>query len=445
MGDDNELRPAAKLAIGLVPTWRFLNNNGVQVWSEFNGSVIVDITRIGLSALHRRPDTSVEVETPSFNNSWYAGNSDPFRDSFMASDDSLYVLSVEDLPGSGFGSTLTRIGLRGEAIWSRTWTATERLLGHSVAATPNNVYVIGTMYGPWITSNVGLYALDIDSDDLWNKTLHHSASDYPGDVGVNSEGEIYVGVSTVLAPVRNILTKFDSSGEILWERYFGATQWDRVYDVEVCESGYVYTRTENQLSLWDNDGNCIWSRTGHFDDAYVLENGNVLSVNQAAYGTVNLTCYNMDGEREWSSIYGLQYTQDWWDYVTITSAVDGPNETIFALLWIYGYHPGRLLLQFDNNGHQILNRTLSFSENLYTNYDILQYVDMYMDSNGLLYFVGEHMNLNFDNSIVIGVYDFTGVVSDLTNSVLVNTSIAFVLVTVVMVGYEVKRRIQHSE
>ncbi len=443
-GSDQESLPAAKLAIGLVPTWRLLDDNGMQLWRDINGSIILDITEMGLSALHRRSDKRVEVEAPAFNNSWQVGSSNPFRDSFMASDDSLYVLTVQELAGIGYGSTLTRVGLRGEEIWRKTWKAFEGMLVHSVAATPYKVYVIGTIYGPGVRSNIGLYALDVNGKPLWNTTLDYSASDYPGDVGVNSEGEIFIGISTALFSERNVLIKLDNNGEILWERNFGATQWDRVQDVEVCENGNIYTRTENLLSLWDDDGDCFWSVIGNFDDAYTLKNGNVLTIHPASYGTVNLICHNMEGEQNWSSIYGIKYTQDWWDFVTISSAVDGPNETIFVLLWIYGFHPGRLLLQLDSSGNQLLNRTLSFSEDLYDYQEIPQFFDMYMDSNGLLYFVGEILNQDWDYSIVIGVYDFEGVVLSMANSIFINSSIAFVLVMVVMISFESKRRISHS-
>ncbi|MHA1908012.1 MAG: hypothetical protein ACW98Y_12000 [Candidatus Thorarchaeota archaeon] len=444
-GSDQESSPAARLAIGLVPTWRFQNDNGMQLWRDYNGSIILDITQMGLSALHRRLDNRVEVEAPAFNNSWQVGSSDSFRDSFMASDDSLYVLTMEEPAGIGYGSALTRVGLRGEVIWSKTWSASEGMLVHSVAATPYNVYVIGTIYGPGVASNVGLFALDVNGNPLWNTILNYSASDYPGDVGVNFKGEIFIGISTALTPERNVLIKLDNNGELLWNGTFGATQFDRVQDVEICENGNVYTRTENLLSLWDDDGNCLWSMNGYFDDAYTLENGNVLTTHPASYGTVNLTCHNIEGEQEWSSSYGLKYTQDWWDFVTISSAIDGPNETIFVLLWIYGFHPGRLLLQLDSSGHQLLNRTLFFSEDLYDVQNIPQFFDMYLNSYGLLYFVGECLNQDWMYSIVVGVYDFEGFVLSTTNSIFINSSIAFVLVTVVMINFELKRKISHSE
>jgi hypothetical protein len=444
-GSDQESRPAARLAIGLVPTWRFLNDNGMQLWRDYNGSIVIDITEMRLSSLHRRLDKRVEVEAPAFNNSWQVGSSDSFRDSFMASDDSLYVLTAEDLFGTGFGSTLTRVGLRGDELWSKTWSASEGFLVHSVAATPLNVYVIGTTYGSGVSSDVGLYALDVNGDALWSTILDYSASDYPGDVGVNTEGEIFIGISTALSPERNVLIKLDTNGDILWEENFGATQWDRVYDVEVCENGNIYTRTESQVSLWNDDGENLWSERDYFEDAYTLANGNVLTTHPASDGGVNLVCYNIEGEQEWSSIFSIKYTQDWWDFVTISSAIDGPNETIFVLLWIYGFHPGRLLLQLDSSGNQLLNRTLSFSKELYEIHEIPQYFDMYMDSNGLLYFVGDYLNQDFEFSIVVGVYDFEGVVQSMTNSILINSSIAFALVIAVMVGYEVKRRFLLSD
>ncbi len=443
-GNNPESLPAAKLAIGLVPTWRFQEDNGIQLWREFNGSIILDITEVGLSALHRRVDKRVETETPAFINSWQVGSSDSFRDSFMASDDSLYVLTVEEIGGIRYGSTLTRAGLRGEEIWAKTWSTSERLLVHSVAATPYQVYVIGTIYGSGVQSNIGVYALDVNGNSLWNITLDYSPSDYPGDVGVNSKGEIFIGISTSLTPVRNVLIKLNSSGNILWERYFGATRWDRVQDVEICENGNVYTRTENLLSLWNDSGERLWSKTGDFNDAYALENGNVLTTSSASYDSIMLSCYNIGGEREWSSIYDVKYTQDWWDYVTISSAIDAPNDTIFVLLWTYGFHPGRLLLQINKNGDQMLNRTLSFSDRLYDFHNIPLYFDMYMDSNGLLYLIGTCLNQDWDFSIVIGVYDFTGIVLSLENSLFINSSIAFELVMIVIVSFELKRRISSS-
>ncbi|MFW9920114.1 MAG: hypothetical protein ACFFED_10970 [Candidatus Thorarchaeota archaeon] len=444
-GSDQNFLPAAKLAIGLVPTWRFQEDNGIQLWREFNGSIILDITEMGLSSLHRRSDTRVEVETPAFNNSWQVGSSDSFRDSFIASDDSLYVLTVGEVAGMDFGSTLTRVGFRGNEIWSRIWKVSEGMLAQSVAATPDNVYIIGTVYGPGPSSDVGVYALDVNGDPLWNITLDYSESDYPGDVGINSAGEIFIGISTGLYPERDVLIKLDSTGELLWEAYFGSPHSDRVQDVEVCKNGNIYTRTEHLLSLWADDGQNLWSKIGRFDDAYALENGNVLTTNPISYGSIELTCYNMEGNQEWSSIFDVKYTQNWWDFVTISSAMDGHNDTLFVLLWTYGIHPGRFLLHLDSSGNQLHNKTLSFSEDPYDVYRIPQYYDMYMASNGLLYLVGEYLNHNWDYSIIIGVYDFEGVVLGMVNSTLINSSVAFVLVIVVLISFESKRRISHMD
>ncbi|MFW9926503.1 MAG: hypothetical protein ACFFDM_07010 [Candidatus Thorarchaeota archaeon] len=441
-GSIPEYLPAAKLAVGLVPTWRFFDDSGLD--SDYNGSVIADITEIRLSALYRRLDERVAVEMPSFSNSWQVGSSGAFRDSFMASDDSFYVLTVEEPTGIGLGSTLTRVDTRGDEIWRKTWDVSERMIVHSVAATPYNIYVIGTIYGPGVSSNVGLYALDVNGNPLWNSTLDYSPSDYPGDVGVNSKGEIFIGISTALSPFRNVLIKLDSTGNILWERWFGATQWDRVEDVEVCDNGNIYARTDNHLSLWTDDGDNLWSMTRNYDDAYTLRSGSVLATHPTTYGAVSLTCRNVEGEQEWATDFEIEYTQDWWDLATISSAIDGPNGTILVLLWIYGFHPGRLLLYLDSNGNQLLNRTLSFSEGFYDVSNIPQYIDMYMDSNGLLYFVGEYFAQDSDYSIIVGVYDFGGVVTSMINSSINNSSIAFALVIVVVIGVEMKRRLSRS-
>ncbi len=438
-GNNRTNSPAARLAIGLVPTWRF-QDDGAQPWRELDGSIIVDITKVSLSALHRRLDTRVEVEEPTFNNSWQVGSPDAFRDSFMASDDGFYVLTVGDLSGNEYGSTLTKVGFRGDEIWSRIWSSSEGMLAHSVAATPTNVYIIGTIYGPGSSSDVGLYALDLSGKSLWNITFDYSESDYPGDVGVNSEGEIFIGISAQLYPERNVLVKVDSTGEVLWNASFGSAHSDRVQDVEICKNGNIYTRTGHLLSLWNTEGDELWSKLGQFDDAYALENGYVLTTQSTTFRTIQLTCYDIDGEQKWISDYAIQYTQDWWDFVTISSAIDGPDETIFALLWLYGVHPGRVLLCLDSSGDQVLNRTLSFSEELYNVYKIPRFYDMYTDSHGLLYFVGEYVNQNWGYSIVVGVYDCVGVVPEIANSVVINSSIALVLVMAVLISFESKRK-----
>jgi len=440
---NQSIRPVAKLAIGLVPTWRFRDNGFIQPWRTYNGSVILDVTNLGLNALYRATNTSVEVESPVFSNSWRVGSSDAFRDSFMASDDSLYVLNVEEYGGIGEKSTLTRVGLRSEILWSKTWNSSEGMLLQSVAATPYAIYVIGTAYGPGLSTNVGLYALDINGNLIWETILDYSSSDYPGDVGVNSEGDIFVGISTALSPTRNVLIKMDSSGAILWDVHFGANQWDRVEDVEVCDNGDIYTRTDDLLILWNNNGIEEWSIRGTFNDAYTLENGDVLTTHPAPYGAANLTNHDIEGNLQWSIIIGVEYANDWWDYVDISAGIDGPDGSIYVLLWINGYHQGRLLFKLDSEGSQLENRTLAFNDELHDAYGSPQYIDMYMDSIGLVFFVGRTLNREWGYSIIVGVYNFDALVLDLTSNALVNSSIAFLLVILVLGIIESRQKMLH--
>ncbi|MDF1538715.1 MAG: hypothetical protein P1Q69_07415 [Candidatus Thorarchaeota archaeon] len=431
----------AQLAIGLVPTWRFRNDGFTEPWRTYNGSVILDVTELGLNALFRVTNATVEVEEPVFSNSWHVGNSDSFRDSFMASDDSLYVLTVDDYYGAGLGSTLTKVGLQSEIIWSKTWNASGGILFHSVAATPQAIYLIGTIYGSGVATNVGVFALDISGNVIWEMILDYSSSDYPGDVGVNSEGDIYIGISTALSPVRNVLIKMDNTGTILWEEYFGASQWDRVEDVEVCDNGNIYTRTPYLLTLWNEDGTQEWSITDNFSDAYALNGGNVLTTHSVTSASANLTCHNDQGIQLWSTIFRIEYTNDWWDTVDISSGIDGPNGSIYILLGIYGYHPGRLLFKLDNLGHQLENRTLAFKDELYDVYDTPQYYDMYMDSIGLVHLIGLVLNRDLSYSSIVGIYNFDTLLVNSVFSVIFNSSVAIVIISFVVGVIEFKQRV----
>ena len=162
----------------------------------------------------------------------------------------------------------------GNLQWNKVYDADNDNwdLGNDVAVDAlGNVYVIGT----GITPNKTYYEYctikyDTDGNIQWNKVYNSGNSDQAGGVAVDVSGNVYVtGSSWNVSPCDYRTIKYDADGNLQWERTYGLyDNDDLVYGVAVDASNNVYvtgrsngtTGADYCTIKYDTDGNLQWEK-----------------------------------------------------------------------------------------------------------------------------------------------------------------------------------------
>jgi hypothetical protein len=186
--------------------------------------------------------------------------------------------------GAGEGDVyLIRTDPNGDTLWTRTYGGSLWDYGYSVQETQDSGYVVtgitASFGGGWY--DVYLIRTDTNGDTLWTRAYGGTEWDYGYSVQVTHDNGFVIGGRTTSFGAGNndvYLVKTDSTGDTLWTKTFGGTDFDIGKSVRVTQdSGYVITGITSSfgpgfydvyLVRTDASGNAIWTRTfgGGSDD-----------------------------------------------------------------------------------------------------------------------------------------------------------------------------------
>ncbi len=203
---------------------------------------------------------------------------------------------------------LTKYDASGNVLWAKSTDGAYYNEGYSVAVDlSGNVYVTGYFSGLVLT--VGSYTLtnagdgdmflakyDASGNVLWAKSAGRILNEYANSVAVDSYGNVYVtGVfaSPTLSFGSDTLTnagdgdmflaKYDASGNVLWAKSVGGTDFDAGYSVAVDSYGNVFV-------------------TGYFSSPVITFGSYTLT--NAGNWYAFLTKYNANGNVLWAKSAG---------------------------------------------------------------------------------------------------------------------------------------------
>jgi hypothetical protein len=171
--------------------------------------------------------------------------------------------------------------------WAHTWGGSNDDGGGSVALDRNgNIYIAGSTgsFGAGL-DDVLLLKYDTSGNLLWQKTWGGSNGDWGGAVAADTSGNVYVAGSTLsfTAGWRDaLILKFDAAGTLIWNRTWGGSSWDVAYDISVDNSGNIYVAAETYsygaaaaVLKFNSNGDFLWCRTwagpATYDAAYSIE------------------------------------------------------------------------------------------------------------------------------------------------------------------------------
>ena len=205
------------------------------------------------------------------------GDSSPEYGESIAVDSSGNVyISGQTRPVGDYDCFVAKYNSSGVLQWQRSLGGNSSDYGYSVAVdSSGNVYVVGMTFSTGPGVGAILIAKFNSSGTLqWRRTLGGSGSDYGYGIAVDSSGNSYVTGYTTGGGYGNddiITAKYDTNGNIQWQRILGGTGNDGADAIAVDSSGnaYVFAHTESAgagnydmlVAKYNSSGSIQWQKT----------------------------------------------------------------------------------------------------------------------------------------------------------------------------------------
>jgi uncharacterized delta-60 repeat protein len=244
----------------------------------------------------------------------------------------VYVTGKTPTPNGGGDDhvLISKYNTSGTIQWQRTLGLGAFEEGYSIAVdSSGDVYVTGytTSQGAG-ASDVLIIKYNTSGTIQWQRILGGMTNDFGQGIAVDSSGNVYVGGYTASqgSGAQDILiTKYNTSGTIQWQRVLGGSGGDIGYGIAVDSSGNVYVggRTDSQgsggydllITKYNTSGTIQWQRIlgGASNDicysvtvdssGNVYVGGRTISQGAGAYDIL-IAKYDASGTIQWQRVLG---------------------------------------------------------------------------------------------------------------------------------------------
>lgn len=313
---------------GVTYSWNITNYDSYVTYtvSTTNGSVSL----AGVQIVYT-PSTSgsggftvngrnipLTISSPYFIATLSSVTGDQARGVALDSSGNIYVVGFS---GASNNIQLAKYNSTGTIQWQYELSGASIENGFSIAVdSSSNVYVVGTITVSG-TSNMAVAKYNSAGTLQWQRQLGVPGSaDSPGyAVAVDGSGNVYVGGSSDwdTGNANFVLAKYNSSGTLQWEVYFGGSSVDEIYALAVDSSSNVYATgiSANELEIvkYDSSGTVLFQRrlySAAVDRGYGValdSSGNIYVVGSTAVSGTNdllIAKYNNSGVIQWQQRLG---------------------------------------------------------------------------------------------------------------------------------------------
>jgi hypothetical protein len=187
--------------------------------------------------------TRIYVDTTGYN----AGNSVQ-----QTSDGGYIIAGTYDYGGANPQVYLIKTNASGDTLWSRTYGGTNWDKGYSVQQTSDGGYIIGGFTSSFGAGSYDVYLIKTNAtgDTLWTRTYGGTGDDGGYSVQQTQDGGyIVAGWNNSFGNGAQVyLVKTDASGDTLWTRNYGGTDYDYGRSVQqTTDGGYVIAGQTNSF------------------------------------------------------------------------------------------------------------------------------------------------------------------------------------------------------
>ena len=324
----------------------------------------------------KNPSTAINME---WNKTIISNGKSDGRDVFIDGDNKVYVVGkIFNSTKNAYDIITIKYDNLGNQIWNRTWGGNLDDYGYAIDSdSANNLYIVGqtSSYGN-NSVNICLIKYNNSGNLLWNVTWgsHKNAAAFG--VFVGNDNKVYVTGYTESFDFfgDSILLKYDTSGILEWNKFWGGIDSDIANDIAIDLLGNIFITgytssfgaetSDLFLAKFNNSGELKWNITwgGRFPDSgdslqidsknNILIVGNTQNFGQGSVDIVLLKLNN-DGEQIWNKTWGsIEY-----DY-GYSIALDS-KENIFLSGYSNsndGNDKDTCLIKFDPLGNLIWNK-----------------------------------------------------------------------------------------
>jgi hypothetical protein len=206
------------------------------------------------------------------------GSSRDEASSIIQSSDGGYVVAgvTESFGAGGRDFYVVKLDSSGNVLWTKTIGGSSLDIANSIIQSSDGGYVVAGRTWSFGAGHSDMFVVKLDSSGnvQWTKTIGGSSWDYANSIIQSSDGGYVIagGTGSFGAGYDDIyVVKLDSSGNVMWTKTIGGSNYDVAYSIiQSSDGGYVVAgRTESfgagyvdiYVVKLDSSGNVLWTKT----------------------------------------------------------------------------------------------------------------------------------------------------------------------------------------